>query len=78
MDCDYGWLVRALFERTRDKEFWKIQRDGLHEIGFELSMEARKSFRHEGARLVDDAWSALRKMAAMKKHSGQIEAHYYE
>ena len=79
MDWYYGWLVRALFERRRDDEFWKIQREGLKEIGFELSMwKLAKAFVMKGLSLLTTPGAALRKMAAMKKHSGQIEAHYYE
>jgi glycosyltransferase involved in cell wall biosynthesis len=79
MDGYYGWLVRALFEHPRDKEFWQVQKAGLQEIGFKFS-SARlfKAAVLKALGFLLTPGVALKKLLGIKRDTGKIEAQYYE
>jgi glycosyltransferase involved in cell wall biosynthesis len=79
MDGYYGWLVRAIFEHRRDREFWQVQKAGLQELGFEFS-SARlfKAAVLKGLGFLQTPGAAVKKLMGIKRDTGKIEAQYYE
>jgi glycosyltransferase involved in cell wall biosynthesis len=75
----YGWLVRAIFEHPRDKEFWQVQKTGFREMGFEFS-SARlfKAAVLKALGLLLTPGVAVKKLIGVKKDTGKIDAQYYE
>jgi len=74
-DKYYAWLVAALIENSFDKEFLEIQRAAMRQIGFELST-ARivKAALLRGVEFLGQPGSTSRKIAAMLRRKGKIEA----
>jgi hypothetical protein len=78
MDKYYGWLVGALFEHSMGKEFWRLQKTGLRDIGFELSLaKLFKAFLVKGLELVVKPGVTIRKVLKIKEKRGKVEARYY-
>ncbi len=74
-DKYYAWLVAALVENSFDREFLEIQRAGLRTIGFELStVRIMKAALMRGVEFLHDPGSTSRKISAMLKRRGKIEA----
>ena len=75
LDKYYEWLVPALFENSLDRGFLQIQKDGLKEIGFEFSTaRALKAALARGAELLESPGATTRKISAMLKRKGKLEA----
>ena len=74
-DKYYTWLVAALFENSFDKKFLEMQREGLRSIGFELSnARIARAALQRGAELVANPLTTSRKISAMLKRKGKLEA----
>jgi glycosyltransferase involved in cell wall biosynthesis len=74
-DKYYTWLVAALLENSFSKEFLEIQRTGLRSIGFELSMpRIARAALQRGLELVENPSVVSRKLSAMFKRKGKLEA----
>lgn len=79
LDDYYGWLVPALFEQSRNKEFWRLQKAGLEEIGLKFSFaRLLKAALWSGLKLLLRPDTALKKLWAFKRDTGKIEAQYYQ
>lgn len=78
LDKYYEWLVPALLEQSLDKEFLQKQKDGLKEIGFELSGPRMvKAALRNGLDALKKPRSTLEKTMARLGKRGQVEARYY-
>jgi len=74
----YSWLVPALFENSFGKEFLEKQRKGMEEIGYELDMsKILKAALGRGLELLENPGVSLRKIPAMLKRRGKVQARYY-
>jgi hypothetical protein len=74
----YAWLVPALYEHSLDKKFMEIQRNGLREIGFELSYpRLMAAAMHRGVEFVSNPSVTTQKISAMLKRKGKLTARYY-
>jgi glycosyltransferase involved in cell wall biosynthesis len=75
----YGWLVRALFEHSRDRTFWRLQKTGLQEIGLQFSVARLvKSTLLKGLGFLLKPGDAVKKLLSIKRNTGKVEARYYE
>jgi glycosyltransferase involved in cell wall biosynthesis len=74
-DKYYSWLVPALLENSLNKEFLQVQKKGLREIGFELSpAKIAKAALLRGVELLESPGATTRKISAMLKRKGKLEA----
>jgi glycosyltransferase involved in cell wall biosynthesis len=79
IDQYYTWLIPAVFEHSRDKEFWRLQKVGLADIGFKFSsMRLAIAVLRRGLELMLRPGAALKRLSSIKRDTGQIEAQYYE
>lgn len=78
-DDYYNALVPSLFERPRDKEFWRRQKSELREMGLQFSKaKVLKLAFSRGVRWFLRPHVAVKKMSELWRSSGKIEAQYYE
>jgi glycosyltransferase involved in cell wall biosynthesis len=69
----YRWLVRAVIEHPRDKEFWRFQRQALEKIGLVLSRaKLARSIVRNGLTSLLTPRESLRKVRAVWKGDGAI------
>jgi glycosyltransferase involved in cell wall biosynthesis len=79
MDYYYKWLVPAVFENRRDRDFWRIQKGELSEAGVELrTMGLVKAAVGKGVNVLLKPRSALKRFRAINRSAGKIEAQYYQ
>ncbi len=78
LDKYYGWLVGALFEHSMKRKFWDLQKTGLRDIGFDLSVSRLlKAFLIRGLELVTQPSITIKKILAVSAKRGKVEARYY-
>jgi glycosyltransferase involved in cell wall biosynthesis len=69
MSWYYSWLVRRIYERWGDKQFWELQKKGLHDVGIKFS--ATRLWATAALRLVKEFGSsprvALGRVMGLKK-----------
>lgn len=79
LDQYYGWLAPAIFEHSGDKEFWRLQRSGLAEIGMQLSRgRLFKAVVRKGFSALLKPGKAVSQLMVNKGKAGEIQAQYYE
>jgi glycosyltransferase involved in cell wall biosynthesis len=79
IDQYYRWLIPAVFEHSRDKEFWQLQKAGLDEIGFKFSsVKLATAVFRRGLELILRPGTALNRLSSIKRDASKIEAQYYE
>jgi glycosyltransferase involved in cell wall biosynthesis len=74
-DHYYMWLAAALIENSFDKDFLETQRAAVRQIGFELSTaRIMKGALMRGIEFLENPRTTSRKISAMLKRKGKIEA----
>jgi hypothetical protein len=78
LDHYYDWLISALIENSFSAKFLEAQREGLKEVGQDLS-EARlaKAALNVGKSLLQHPRTTLKKLSILNKTKGKVEARYY-
>jgi glycosyltransferase involved in cell wall biosynthesis len=74
----YRWLIRAVIEHPRDKEFWRFQRQALEKLGLALSRaKLARSFVSNGLISLLTPRESFRKVRAVWKGDGAIRVQYF-
>jgi len=74
----YRALVPILFQQARDKGFWQQQKTELEEIGLTFSWaKLLKAALFKGLSLLLKPGAAVKRLLAIGKNAGKIEARYY-
>ena len=74
----YAFVATGLVKHPGRREFWKLQKAGLAEMGLRLS--AAKTLRAgvlKGLQLLLKPGLAVKKTFAVRRESGEVEAQYY-